>query len=125
MAVASASLIIPATLYAALSNSKESSEDNILILSHGASIILLLLYILYLFFQLKTHAKFFDEVSGDEDEPKEPEVLTPIPAAVALIIITVLVAVCAEYLVNSIDAIVESAHISKTFVGLILLPIVG
>ncbi|KAG9653244.1 calcium/proton exchanger, partial [Aureobasidium melanogenum] len=30
-----------------------------------------------------------------------------------------------EYLVDSIDAIVEEAHISKTFIGLILLPIVG
>ncbi|KAH0020215.1 calcium/proton exchanger, partial [Aureobasidium melanogenum] len=43
----------------------------------------------------------------------------------ALVIITVAVAICAEYLVDSIDAIVEEAHISKTFIGLILLPIVG
>lgn len=125
MAVASASLIIPATLYAALARSKESSDDNILILSHGASIILLILYVLYLVFQLKTHSKIFEDEAVEGEEPKEPEVLTPIPAAIALVIITVLVAVCAEYLVDSIDAIVESAHISKTFVGLILLPIVG
>jgi Ca2+:H+ antiporter len=42
-----------------------------------------------------------------------------------MIIVTVMVAVCAEYLVDSIDAIVESTHMSKTFIGLILLPIVG
>jgi Ca2+:H+ antiporter len=36
-----------------------------------------------------------------------------------------MVAICAEFLVDSIDSIVESAHISKTFVGLILIPIVG
>jgi len=125
MAVASASLIIPATLYAVLARSESSSDENILVLSHGTSIILLILYCLYLFFQLKTHASFFDEESQDEEAPKEPEILTPIPAAIALILITVCVAVCAEYLVGSIDAIVESAHISKTFVGLILLPIVG
>lgn len=125
MAVASASLIIPATLYAVLARSEASSDANILVLSHGTAIILLILYILYLVFQLKTHASLFDEESNDEEEPKEPEVLTPIPAAICLVIITVLVAVCAEYLVDSIDAIVESAHISKTFIGLILLPIVG
>lgn len=126
MAVASASLIIPATLYAALSNSKESTDDNILILSHGTAIILLILYCLYLFFQLKTHAKLFDEEEPEEGaEAKEPEILTPIPAAIALVLVTLLVAVCAEYLVDSIDAIVEEAHISKTFIGLILLPIVG
>lgn len=46
-------------------------------------------------------------------------------AGVALVLVTLLVAICAEYLVDSIDAIVEEAHISKTFIGLILIPIVG
>src|SRR5262249_10324397 len=41
------------------------------------------------------------------------------------VLITILVAICADYLVGSIDAIVEEAHISKTFIGLILIPIVG
>lgn len=40
-------------------------------------------------------------------------------------VITALVAVCAEFLVSAIDAVVEQWHISETFVGLILLPIVG
>lgn len=133
MAVASASLIIPATLYAALSRSNESSQDNILVLSHGTSIILLCLYILYLLFQLKTHASLFDEESSssneNEDEENnsesEPEILGPWAAALALVLITVCIAVTAEFLVDSIDSIVEKAHISKTFIGLILLPIVG
>lgn len=137
MAVACASLIIPATLYAAIRNSgenKHKSEDNILILSHGTSIILLILYILYLFFQLKTHASLFDEEANDEEEDEEDadpnarkdgDILKPIPAGIALVIVTIAVAVCAEYLVDSIDAIVQRAHISKTFIGLILLPIVG
>lgn len=38
---------------------------------------------------------------------------------------TVLVAVCAEFLVGSIDGMVDGSGISETFVGLILLPIVG
>jgi len=126
MAIASASLIIPATLYAALRHSKSSSDDNILVLSHGTAIILLILYVLYLYFQLRSHAQLFDaESQSDEEEGTEGQILKPIPAAIALIIITVIVAVCAEYLVDSIDAIVETAHISKTFIGLVLLPIVG
>jgi Ca2+:H+ antiporter len=32
---------------------------------------------------------------------------------------------CAEFLVDSIDSLVATAHISETFTGLILLPIVG
>ena len=126
MAVAATSLIIPATLYASLSHSSADSEGNILVLSRGTAIILLILYCLYLVFQLKTHAKLFDaEAQEDGGDEKEPEVLGPIPAAVCLVLVTVLVAVCAEYLVDSIDSIVQSTGISKTFIGLILLPIVG
>ncbi|KAF4554843.1 Vacuolar calcium ion transporter-like protein 2 [Elsinoe fawcettii] len=127
MAVASASLIIPATLYAALASSKSSSDDNILILSHGTAIILLILYVLYLFFQLKSHASLFDEESQGEDgeESEEGQVLSPYSATVVLILITVLVSICADYLVGSIGSIVESTGISKTFIGLILIPIVG
>lgn len=129
MAVSTASLIIPATLYASMgSNSQDTKQDNILVLSHGTAIILLILYGLYLFFQLKSHAHLFDEESGDNDsegEPQEGQILSPWAAGVALVIVTVMVAVCAEYLVDSIDSIVETAHISRTFIGLILLPIVG
>lgn len=126
MAVASASLIIPATLYAALAKSKEvSSEDNILVLSHGTAIILLLVYIMYLVFQLKTHADLFDPEDQEEGAAQEAEILGPWAAGAALVVVTVVVAICAEFLVDSIDSIVETAHISKTFIGLILIPIVG
>ena len=127
MAVASVSLIIPATLYAALTTSKSDSDKDILNLSHGTAIILLILYLLYLFFQLKSHAFLFDEENHGEDdgESEEGNILSPFSAGVALILITILVAVCAEYLVGSIDALVQTTHISKTFIGLVLLPIVG
>ena len=135
MAVSAASLIIPASLYAVMKGSKldVDKDKNILILSHGTAIILLILYVLYLVFQLKTHANLFDEDpgvddeenGGDESEEKEEPTLPPPAAAVALVVVTVMVAVCAEFLVDSIDSIVETAHISKTFIGLILLPIVG
>ena len=144
MAVSCASLIIPATLYAVMrgNQGQEKKEDKILLLSHGTAIILLILYVLYLVFQLKTHAKLFDEeaerqqneqnqgdesqgAGEDQDKEEETPILSPWSAGVALVLITVLVAVCAEYLVDSIDSIVATAGISKTFIGLVLLPIVG
>lgn len=145
MAVSAASLIIPATLYAVMQSSGKPEHDkrgDILVLSHGTAIILLLLYVLYLFFQLKTHADLFDEEEAggqdtDENGPsdshqnnpeshqQEEPLLSPWAAGVALVVITLGVAICAEYLVDSIDSIVKTAHISKTFIGLILLPIVG
>lgn len=133
MAVSTASLIIPATLYAVMRSSHvvANKDKIILTLSHGTAIILLILYVLYLLFQLRTHAHLFDEEDesavedGDEGDEKEEPTLPPRAAAVALVIVTVMVAVCAEFLVDSIDSIVETVHISKTFIGLILLPIVG
>ncbi|KAJ5746577.1 Vacuolar calcium ion transporter [Penicillium odoratum] len=132
MAVASASLIIPATLYAALSQSSHNAQDNILILSHGTAIILLIIYVMYLYFQLRSHAHLFEETNGSdtengglETEEEEERLLSPWAATVALIAVTILVAICADYLVGSIDSIVQKTGISKTFIGLVLLPIVG
>lgn len=135
MAVASASLIIPATLYSVISNSEQSARDNILILSHGTSIILLIIYVMYLYFQLRSHADLFEETNdaetanggdGEEEEEEEEErLLNPVAATVALIVVTLLVAICADYLVGSIDSIVEKTGMSKTFIGLVLIPIVG
>lgn len=166
MAVSSASLIIPATLYAVMESKHKDetglrkdlkkpsrqTKDNISLLSHGTAIILLVLYVLYLIFQLRTHSFLFDERpprrpedeerhSSPEDEERHssPEdggegieqhvkkevTLSPWAAGTALVVITIIVAICAEYLVGSINTIVETAHISKTFIGLILLPIVG
>lgn len=135
MSVASASLIIPATLYAALSQSSQNAQDNILILSHGTAVILLIIYVMYLYFQLRSHAHLFEEaneagtetIPGTEGEEEEEEerLLSPWAATVALIAVTILVAICADYLVGSIDSIVQKTGISKTFIGLVLIPIVG
>ncbi|PSS13074.1 hypothetical protein M430DRAFT_20984 [Amorphotheca resinae ATCC 22711] len=125
MAISSASLIIPATLFTVLKNSSMDTDGNILVLSRGTAIILLVLYILYLVFQLRTHANLFDAENQLEDGEEEEPSMGPLPATLVLVAVTITVAICAEYLVDSIDALVETAHISKTFVGLVLLPIVG
>ncbi|KAL5339051.1 Sodium/calcium exchanger protein-domain-containing protein [Aspergillus crustosus] len=138
MTVSSASLIIPATLYASLSSAKDTSHkmENILFLSHWTAIILLVLYVIYLFFQLKSHSHLFEEVNNEtagdpesagesHEEHEEEHILSPIAATVALIAVTILVAICADYLVGSIDSIVEKTGMSRTFIGLILIPIVG
>ncbi|ORY62573.1 Sodium/calcium exchanger protein-domain-containing protein [Pseudomassariella vexata] len=143
MTLAAASMIIPGALSMVL-NSTEGDEAvrerTIINLSRGTAIILLLIYVLYLWFQLRTHHNLFSadsqeaeeadesQVNGVEPESRESEVaehMSPWSAAVVLIVVTVMVSVCADYLVNSIDALVERAHISRNFVGLILIPIVG
>lgn len=63
-------------------------------------------------------------VQEEEDEEEVPQ-LTRIGALVTLAGSTVLVALCAEYMVSAIDAITANGAVSEEFVGLILLPIVG
>ncbi|KAL5526119.1 hypothetical protein ACEPAG_7457 [Sanghuangporus baumii] len=61
----------------------------------------------------------------DEDEETETPSLS-FPVCIGLLaVVTVLVAVTAEFLVDSIDKFTTDSGISKQWVGLILLPIVG
>lgn len=145
MAVATASLIIPAALYSTLELSDEKSFELVLTLSRGTSVVLLVLYVMYLVFQLKTHTNLFEEQSCPKSTPasdqipgavpapaeqtgsteKQQPVLSIVEGAIVLITVTLAVAVCAEYLVGSIDSVVANSGVSKTFIGLILIPIVG
>jgi Ca2+:H+ antiporter len=64
------------------------------------------------------------EDNQEEDEFETPS-LTVVGALVTLAISTTLVAFCSEFMVDSINGLTATGHISTTFVGLILLPIVG
>lgn len=162
LALAVGSLIIPTAFH---TWSDAANVDNTAPLSRGTSVLLLITYGCYLFFQLKSHVDMYNRPSpkvekrrqrigeGDanrgiaqiakmsaasmggehaqqvqmqdpDDEPEQPQ-LTILVALITLGIATTLVAVCAEFMVDSIDALTATGGIGKTFVGLILLPIVG
>ncbi|KAK0708225.1 calcium/proton exchanger [Lasiosphaeris hirsuta] len=130
MALASASMIIPAALYGVLDQAEDDHKaSSILFLSRGTSVILLSLYCLYLFFALHTHKKLFEPEaaveSGDSGEEPELPLLGPWSAALVLILVTLIISVCADHMVASIDDLVATGKISKNFIGLILIPIVG
>jgi Ca2+:H+ antiporter len=127
MAIASASLIIPATVYDTVRKSQSLDSQNIILtLSRGTAIVLLMLYLVYLVFQLKTHANLFGEERQLIDENEDnAQVLRPWAAGLTILVVTAVIAVSAFYLVGSINSFVEDTHISKTFVGFILIPIVG
>ena len=124
MAVASASLVIPAALYQTLiTPPKEPSFDSVLKLSHYTAIVLLILYIMYIYFQFYSHHDLFQ--CEDDSEGEHPTVLSRNQAAVVLCLATIVVSFCADNLVGAIDDIVVASGLSKTFIGLILIPIVG
>ncbi|KAG7406850.1 Vacuolar calcium ion transporter [Fusarium oxysporum f. sp. raphani] len=121
----------PSPLYSILDSSDQHGKtESILWHSRGTAIILLILYALYLCFQLRTHKNLFSEGSGGtsslDEEADEPEsVMSPWSATAVLVAVTVVISFCADYLVGSIDSIAKDAHTSKSFIGLILIPIVG
>ncbi|KAE8144692.1 sodium/calcium transporter [Aspergillus avenaceus] len=160
LALAVGCLIIPTAFH----NWSGAGASGVAPLSRGTSIIMLVVYGCYLFFQLKSHTEIYNEPSpkvekrrvkigeGDasrgiaqigkmsatmaghnaqqlklqdpDDEPEEPQ-LSIWVAVLTLAISTAFVALCAEYMVDSINAITDRGGVSETFVGLILLPIVG
>jgi Ca2+/Na+ antiporter len=61
--------------------------------------------------------------AGDEED--EEEHLTRWAAVMLLLVSTGLVAVCAEFLVDSIKDVTASSSLGEIFIGLIILPIVG
>ncbi|KAH9003009.1 calcium/proton exchanger [Lactarius hatsudake] len=61
---------------------------------------------------------------AEEEEEEKPQMSSQMAIAL-LVVVTVIVAITAEFLVGSIDGLTEGGQISKEFVGLILLPIVG
>lgn len=70
------------------------------------------------------HAAQETPLREPEEEKEQPQ-LSKWTALITLAVSTALVAVCAEFMVDSINAITEGGAVSRTFVGLILLPIVG
>ncbi|KAG5456826.1 MAG: Sodium/calcium exchanger protein-domain-containing protein, partial [Olpidium bornovanus] len=112
------SLLLPAAFRATV---PDEYHPAIIPISHGAAVTMLVVYVLFLFFELKTHNDLFVmEHEGDETEN-----MTAAGAAALLVAVTLVVALCAEYLVGSIEGVAESAGLTKAFIGLVLLPIVG
>jgi Ca2+:H+ antiporter len=61
----------------------------------------------------------------DPQDSHGSEPLSRTSAILLLLVVTALVAVCAEFLVDSIDYLVQETGVSQAFIGLIILPIVG
>ena len=87
------------------------------------AVLMLLIYIMQFVFSFVTHRFLYEETMADVGESK-PEM--SLPASVAMLVIsTVCIAVISEIFVGTIEPMAESAGLSKTFVGIILVPIIG
>ncbi|EIW84865.1 calcium proton exchanger [Coniophora puteana RWD-64-598 SS2] len=133
MTLACITLVIPAAYNSLSTNGHAVSHCDIpnsmggcpssglLAISRGTAILLFFVYGAYLLFQLKTHREFFEDQAEEETAAE----MNTFSAGTALLLVTVITAFCAEYLVASIEETAERYHIPEAFIGLILLPIVG
>ena len=97
--------------------------SDVLSLSVGVAIILLLSYAAGLLFSLKTHAHLFNPAHDEDDHGGEP--WTVKRSVTMLAIAGVAVGIMSEILVGSITEASESIGLSPFFVGVIVVAIVG
>jgi Ca2+:H+ antiporter len=108
----------------------EIEDPDVLIISRTSASFLLFSYMLMLYFQLFTHREVLEGLGSDEEnqndgEEEEEATIPMLMALTGLGATTLLVSKLSDYLVDSIDGLCEESGISHTFVGLIILPIVG
>ena len=87
------------------------------------AVLMLLVYIMQFVFSFVTHRYLYEEtVPGEEEEAPTQS----LPKAIAFLVAsTVCIAVLSEIFVGTIEPMAASAGLSKTFVGIILVPIIG
>ncbi len=98
----------------------ETSNPAVQKLSVGVSVILMGIYLLGLFFSLKTHRSVF--TGGEEAEVPHWSFKKAISV---LVIATVGVMFMSEFMVHSIEPVTHSLGLSPIFVGFVVVPIIG
>jgi len=119
-------MAIPSIASAASDAEGRDHSSSTLFISRGAAVVLGIVYCFYLLFQLKTHPEAFasSKEEGEDEEEEEAQLTVPV-AVLVLLVSTLIVAVCSEGLVGSIEGVSESFGLPRNFIGIVLLPIVG
>lgn len=86
------------------------------------AVLMLVIYIMQFVFSFVTHKSLYEESMPEEES--HPQTKLSVSVAV-LVIATVCIAVLSEIFVGTIEPMAESAGLSTTFVGIILVPIIG
>jgi Ca2+:H+ antiporter len=122
MMIAVISLTIPSGFHILTANKAAIENENTL--NVYLSVVLLIGYVLYLFFMIKTHADFFKSEGGSEQEEHE-EKWSLTKALGALVVASVLAAYMSEVLVGAAEETGKVLGMSSVFIGVIFLAVVG
>ena len=119
LTLAVVALVLPALFHAL--HPEQSARLSELRMSEAVALILLLTYGLSLLFTLRTHRCLF----WSESHPPEGAVWSTGKAALILGLATVGVAIQSEILVHAAGEATKSLGLTETFLGLIIIPIIG
>lgn len=122
-AVASIALLALSGLTLFLPQQFVDSEIDVVTISRIGAFMLVIMYAQLLYFQLNTHAHLFS--AGEDGETAEVALIPFSWALIGLVVITAIVTVLSEFLVGSIDGFCEEFGFGRSFVGVIILPVVG
>ncbi len=97
----------------------DPERHSLAVLSLPVSIVLLVLYVVVTWWQLKRHAR-------QHEAPESSEGVWSLATAIGVLsVATILTALIAEILVGSIETFAEKAHLSDFFVAAVIVAIVG
>jgi Ca2+:H+ antiporter len=108
-------LFVPAVFMGGL------AEEQINLLSVVIAIILIVAYTLWLLFSMVTHKEFLADIEPNEHEPLWSKGVS----VIMMIVATFFVAVVSEWLVHSIESVVDTFGWSDLFVGAFVIAIIG
>jgi Ca2+:H+ antiporter len=98
-------------------------------ISRASSILIIASYVAFIMFQLITHKETMADLQGEDEEEEEEEEeeasLTLTCSLLLLFFSTVVVAIASEFLTGAMSEAMEESNMTKGFVGIVLLPIVG
>ncbi|HKE94405.1 MAG TPA: calcium/proton exchanger [Povalibacter sp.] len=95
-------------------------------LNLGIAGVLLLAYVLYLVFSLKTHPGAFASTESDDEEQHHHHKAVGLPRAIgSLVLASVLAAWMSEVLVGAAEGTGKALGMSQAFIGIVFLAIVG
>jgi Ca2+:H+ antiporter len=116
-------LVVPAIFHYLNRDNLRAAEHH---LSLEIAIVLFITYILSLIFALKTHKHLYNSIQGEHEEVEMAgAVWSKKKAIIVLLIATALVALMSEYLVGAIEETAHHLNLSDTFIGVILVAIIG
>jgi len=119
MLLAVAALLLPTFFHLMVENESMAGMQR---LSASIAVVLLITYLLGLVFTLKTHKDLYTDAE---------EVLEEAPpggmagAMISLVAATVLIALLSEYLVASAEHAATTLHLSNTFIGVMVIAVIG